>query len=79
MHLIIKLRINILININIQKSKNIIILISKRCFHINNYVEFIVIINIVNVEKYINRLIRIKKIILLLFYSIINVLIQIRK
>ena len=67
-----------LININIQELKNITILISKRRFHIDNYVEFIVIINVVNVEKRVDYLIRIKKLILLLFYSIINISIQIR-
>ena len=78
MHSINKLRVNILININIQKLKNITISILKRCFHINNCVEFINIINVINVEKRVDRLIRIKKIILLSFYSIINILIQTR-
>ena len=69
MYLINKLRVNLLININIQKLKSIIILILKRCFYINNYVEFIIIINIVNVEKLVDRLIRIKKIIILLLFD----------
>ena len=78
MHLINELQINLLININIQKSKNITISIFKRRFYIDNCVEFIVTINIVNVEKRIDRLIRIKKIIFLSFYFITNVFIQIR-
>ena len=78
MYLVNELRVNILININIQESKNMTISISKRCFLINNCVEFIIIINIIDVEKRVDRLIRIKKIISLSFYSIINVSIQIR-
>ena len=77
-HLINELRINILININIQKSKSMIILISKRYFDINNCVKFIIIINIVDVKKRVNRLIRIKKVISLSFYFVTHVLIQIR-
>ena len=57
-----------LIIINIQESKNIIISILKSRFDIDNCVEFIVIINIINVEKRVDRLIRIKKIISLSFY-----------
>ena len=78
MHLINELRVNLLINMNIQKSKNMIILIFKRCFHINNCVEFIATINIVNVENRVDRLISIKKIIFLSFHFVTNVFIQIR-
>ena len=78
MHLINKLRVNILINMNIQKLKNIIISISKCRFHINNCVEFIVTINVVDVEKRVDRLIRIKKIVFLSFHFVTNVFIQIR-
>ena len=67
-----------LININIQKSKNITISISKRRFDIDNYVEFNVIINIVDVEKRVDRLIRIQKMIFLSSHFITNVFIQIR-
>ena len=52
--------------------------ISKRRFYIDNCVEFITIINIVDVEKHVDRLIRIKKIIFLSFYFVTNVFIQIR-
>ena len=54
------------------------IFISKRRLLIDNYVEFFVFIDVVNVDKRVNRLIRIKKIIFLLFHFIINVFIQIR-
>ena len=78
MHLINELRVNLLINMNIQKLENITISISKSCFYIDNYVEFIATINIINVEKRVDRLIRIKKIIFLSFYFVTNMFIQIR-
>ena len=77
-HLINELRVNMLLNMNIQKFENITIFISKRRLLIDNYVEFFVFIDIANIDKRVDRLIRIKKIISLLFYSIINVFIQIR-
>ena len=77
-YLINKLRVNILININIQQSRNITISISKRRFYIDNCVEFIIIINVVDVKKHVDRLIRIKKIISLSSHLIINVSIRIR-
>ena len=55
-----------------------IISISKRRFYIDNCVEFIATINIVDVEKRVDRLIRIKKIIFLSFHFVTNVFIQIR-
>ena len=67
-----------LLNINIQKIENMKINVLKRRLKIDNYVEFSISINVVNVNKRVDRLIRIKKIIFLLFYSIINVFIQIR-
>ena len=67
-----------LLNNNIQKFENITIFISKRRLLINNCVEFFVFINIVNVDKRVDRLIRIKKIIFLSFYFVTNVFIQIR-
>ena len=60
---------------NIQKLKSMTILISKRRFYIDNCVEFIAIINIVDVEKRVDRLIRSKKIIFLSFYFVTNVFI----
>ena len=67
-----------LINKNIQKSKNITISILKHRLHIDNCVEFTIIINIVDVKKRVNCLIRVKKIISLQSHFVINILIQIR-
>ena len=78
MHLINELRVNILLNMNIQEFENITIFISKRRLLIDNCVEFFVFIDIINIDKRVDRLIRIKKIMLLSFYSIINIFIQIR-
>ena len=77
-HLINELRVNMLINMNIQEIESIKINISKCQLKIENCVEFSIAINVVDVDKRVDRLIRIKKIISLLFYSIINVFIQIR-
>ena len=77
-HLINELRVNILLNINIQEFENMTIFILKRRLLIDNCVEFFVFIDIVNIDKRVDYLIRIKKIISLSFYSIINVFIQIR-
>ena len=77
-HLINELRVNMLININIQEIESMKINVSKRRFKIYNYTRFSIAINVVDVDKRVDRLIRIKKIISLLFYSIINVFIQIR-
>ena len=63
---------------NIQKIENIKLNVSKRRFKIDNCVKFSIIINIANVDKRVDRLIRIKKIISLSFYFITNVFIQIR-
>ena len=73
-----ELRVNMLININIQKIENMKINVSKRRFKIHNCARFSIAINIIDVDKRVDRLIRIKKIIFLSFYLIINVLIQIR-
>ena len=54
------------------------IFILKRRLLINNYIKFFVFINIINVDKHVDRLIYIKKIIFLSFYFVINVFIQIR-
>ena len=70
-----ELRINILLNMNIQEFENITIFISKHRLLIDNYVDFFVFIDVVNVDKRVNRLIRIKKIIFLSFYFVINVFI----
>ena len=78
MHLINELRINMLINMNIQEIESIKINISKCQLKIDNCVKFSIAINVVDVNKRVDRLIRIKKIVFLSFYSIINVFIQIR-
>ena len=67
-----------LLNINIQEFENITIFISKRRLLIDNCVEFFVVVDIVSIDKRVDRLIRIKRIISLSFYSIINVFVQIR-
>ena len=54
------------------------IFILKRRLLIKNCVKFFVFINIVNISKRVDRLIRIKKIIFLSFYFITNMFIQIR-
>ena len=77
-YLINKLRINILLNMNIQEFENMTIFILKRRLLIDNCVEFFVFIDVVSIDKHVDRLIRIKKIISLSSYSIINVFIQIR-
>ena len=77
-HLINELRVNILLNMNIQEFENITIFISKRRLLIDNCIEFFVFIDVVSIDKRVNRLIRIKKVISLLSHSIINVFIQIR-
>ena len=56
-----ELKVNMLLNINIQKFENMTIFILKRRLLIDNYVEFFVFINIVNIDKLVDRLIRIKK------------------
>ena len=73
-----ELRVNILININIQKVKSIKINVSKRRLKIDNYVEFLITINVIDVDKRVDRLIRIKRIIFLSSHFVINVFIQIR-
>ena len=77
-YLINELRVNILININIQKVKSIKINVSKRRLKIDNYVEFLITINVIDVDKRVDRLIRIKRIIFLSSHFVINVFIQIR-
>ena len=77
-YLINELRVNILINMNIQKIENIKINVSKRRFKIHNCARFSIAKIVVDVDKRVDRLIRIKKIIFLLFHLIINMLIQIR-
>ena len=77
-HLINELRVNILLKMNIQEFKNITVFISKRRLLIESCVEFFVFIDVVNTNKRVDRLIRIKKIMSLSSHSIINVLIQIR-
>ena len=77
-HLINELRVNILININISKIENIKINVLKRRLKIHNCTKFSIAINVVDVDKRIDRLIRIKKVIFLSSHSIINVFIQIR-
>ena len=67
-----------MININIQKIKDIKINVSKRRLKINNCVEFSILINVIDVDKRVDRLIRIKKIVFLSFYFVTNVFIQIR-
>ena len=67
-----------LIDINIQKVENIKIKVLKRRLKINNHVKFSITINVVDVDKRVDYLIRIKKIILLLFHFVTNVFIQIR-
>ena len=63
---------------NIQEFENMTIFILKRRLLIDNCVEFFVFIDVVSIDKHVDRLIRIKKIISLSSYSIINVFIQIR-
>ena len=77
-HLINELRVNMLLNMNIQEFENMTIFISKRRLLIDNCVEFFVFIDVVNIDKRVDCLIRIKKIISLSSHSIINVFIQIR-
>ena len=77
-YLINELRVNMLLNINIQKIENMKINVSKRRLKIDDCVEFSILINVVDVDKYLDRLIRIKKIIFLSFHSMINILIQVR-
>ena len=77
-YLINELRVNILLNMNIQEFENMTIFISKRRLLIDNCVEFFVFINIVNVDKRVNRLIRIKKIVFLSSHFVTNMFIQIR-
>ena len=74
-----ELRVNILLNINIQEFENMTIFISKRRLLIDNCVEFFVFIDVVNIDKRVDRLIRIKKIIFLSFHFVTNVFIQIRE
>ena len=77
-HLINKLRVNILLNINIQKSKNMIISISKQRFFVDNCVDFSTSINVVDVEKRVDRVILNKLILLLCSHFVTNVFIQTR-
>ena len=77
-YLINELRVNMLLNMNIQEFENMTIFISKHRLLIDNCVEFFVFIDVVNVDKRVDRLIRIKKIIFLSFYFVTNVFIQIR-
>ena len=77
-HLIDELRINMLLNMNIQKFENMTIFISKRRLLIDNCVEFFVVVDIVSIDKRVDRLIRIKRVISLSSHSIINVFVQIR-
>ena len=68
-----------LLNINIQKSKNMIISILKQRFFVDNCVDFSTSINVVNVEKRVNRVIRNKSILSLYSYFVTNIFIQIRQ
>ena len=77
-HLINELRVIILINMNIQEVESIKINVSKRRLKIDNCIKFSITINIIDDDKRVDRLIRIKKIIFLSFYFVINVFIQIR-
>ena len=67
-----------LLNINIQKFENMTIFISKRELLIDNYVKYFVFIDVDNVDKRVDHLIRIKKIIFLLSHFVTNMFIQIR-
>ena len=61
-----------LLNINIKKLKNMIILISKQRFFVDNYIDFSTSINVVDVEKRVDRVIRNKLILLLFSHFVTN-------
>ena len=72
-YIIDNLRVNILIKMNIQALKKIIINISRRQLTAINYVKFTIFIEIISTSKRINRIFKNKKSIFLLFYFVINV------
>ena len=57
-HFVNDLRINMLININIQIVEKIIINISQRKFILFNYSKFFIFINVFNVDKRVKRIIK---------------------
>ena len=74
-HFVNDLRVNMLININIQIVEKIIIDISQRKFILFNCSKFFIFINVFNVDKRVKRIIKNKQIVLLSSMLITNVLI----
>ena len=77
-HFVNDLRVNMLIDINIQIVEKIIIDILQRKFILFNCSKFFIFIDVFNVDKRVKRIIKNKQIVSLSSISITNMLIQIR-